>query len=42
MEVKEVLEGKGDVGIKRERIEGIHNRLTQSLVLHLGVVMLEV
>jgi hypothetical protein len=28
--------------LKKLRIEGIHNRLTQSLVLHLGVVMLEV
>ena len=27
---------------KRARIEGIHNRLTQSLVLHLGVMIMEV
>ena len=27
---------------KRARIEGIHNRLTQNLVVHLGVIMMEV
>lgn len=28
--------------VKMQRIQGIHNRLTQSLLLHLGVGMLEV
>ena len=27
---------------KRARIEGIHNRLTQNLVIHLGVIIMEV
>jgi hypothetical protein len=27
---------------KRTRIEGIHLRLTQNLVVHLGVIMMEV
>jgi|SRR5271154_4297489 len=35
-------DGKPNAQAKRERIEAIHTRLTQGLILHLGVVMLEV
>jgi hypothetical protein len=42
-EVTETLDDKkSGVKLKRQRIEGIHNRMTQTLLVHLGFVMLEV
>jgi len=40
---EQTLESRGlKPEIKRARIEGIHNRLTQNLMVHLGVIMMEV
>jgi len=40
---RQTLECRGaNAATKRARIEGIHHRLTQSLVVHFGVIMMEV
>ena len=42
-EVREALADKKlSAKMNKGKIEGIHNRLIQNLLLHLGVVMLEV
>lgn len=41
--VSQTLDCRGvNAATKRARIEGIHSRLTQSLVVHFGVIMMEV
>jgi hypothetical protein len=43
VEAQTTLENKKlDAATKRNRISGIHSRLTQSLVFTLGVIMMEV
>jgi hypothetical protein len=43
VEAQTTLENKKlDASTKRHRINGIHSRLTQSLVFSLGVIMMEV
>jgi hypothetical protein len=42
LEAETTLDNKKlDAATKRHRIEGIHTRLTQSLVFTLGVIMME-
>jgi hypothetical protein len=41
-EVKKILEARIPAGRKRSRIEGVQARLTNLLISHFGMVMLEV